>query len=109
MKSLKNIIASFSLMVFVLNASFANNPSSIKRPEVNQIQTMLKKIQYANFLDKETKLNISFFITKQNDIVVISTSNKELDAIIKETLNYKKLAVDKLKYNEVYTLPVVIK
>lgn len=109
MKSFKNVIASFSLLVFVMNASFANDPATIKKPEINQIQTMLKKIEYGKFLDKETKLNISFFVNSQSEIIVVSTNNQELDSVIKATLNYKKLALDKLKFNEVYTVPVVVK
>ena len=109
MKSLKNVIASFSLLVLVLNASYANDIKTIKKPEVNQIQSMLKKIEYGQFLEKETKLNISFFVNSQSEIIVISTNNKELDSIIKSTLNYKKLALDKLKFNEIYTVPVIIK
>ena len=109
MKSLRNVIASFSMLVFVMNASFAGNVPTIKKPEVNQIQTMLKKIEYSKFLEKETKLNISFFINTQSEIIVISTNNKELDSAIKSTLNYKKLALDKLNFNEFYTIPVVIK
>lgn len=109
MKSFKNVIASFSMLVFVLNASFANNPTTIKKPEVTQIQSMLRNIEYTKFLEKETKLNISFFINAQSEIIVISTNNKELDSVIKATLNYKKIALDKLNFNEVYTIPVVIK
>jgi hypothetical protein len=109
MKSLKNVFASFSLFLLVLNTTFANDPTGIKKPEVNQIHSLLKNIEYSKFLEKETKLNISFFVNHQSEIIVVSTNHKELDSVIKATLNYKKLALDKLKFNEVYTIPVVIK
>ena len=49
------------------------------------------------------------FVNAQNEVIVVSTNNKDLDAIVKSTLNYKKIAVNELEYNKVYTVPVVIK
>ena len=54
-------------------------------------------------------MSISFFINSQNEVIVVSTNNRDLDGVVKSTLNYKKIAVNELEYNKVYTVPVLIK
>ena len=111
MKTLKNFVTSLGMFVLVLNSALAysSDPNTIKKPEVNQIQSMLKGIDYGKFLEKETKLNISFFVNDQSEIIIVSTNNQDLDSVIKSTLNYRKISLYKLDFNKVYTIPVVIK
>ncbi|MGB4958062.1 MAG: hypothetical protein WBO36_01235 [Saprospiraceae bacterium] len=108
MKVLKNVLA---IAVFSLTANFlpAADNSGAKKPESVQIQTLLKSIDFDKYVTGETKLNISFFINAQNEVLIVSTNNKDLDNVVKVTLNYKKIAVDQLEYNKLYTIPVVIK
>lgn len=108
MKSLKSFIAvlGFALMT---QLSFASNGNVTKKPESAQIQTMLNTIDFTGLIKSDTKLNISFFINSQNEIIVVTTNNKDLDNVVKSTLNYKKIAVNELEYNKVYTVPVHIK
>ncbi len=111
MKILKNLGASLGIFILALNAAYANGvePTATKKLEVNQIQSMLTSIDYGKFLEKETKLNISFFVSDQSEIIIVSTNNENLDSLIKSTLNYRKIAFNKLAFNKVYTIPVVIK
>ena len=108
MKNLKSIFAVFG---FALLTHFSNaaDVSGAKKPEGAQIRTMLNTIDFTNLVKSETKVNISFFINSQNEVIVVTTNNKELDGVIKSTLNYKKIAVNELEYNKVYTVPVHIK
>jgi hypothetical protein len=108
MKSLKSFIAVF---VFALITQFSNaaEVSNAKKPEGVQIQSILNTIDFTNYIKTETKINISFFINSQNEVIVVTTNNKELDNVVKSTLNYKKIAVNELEYNKVYTVPVHIK
>lgn len=108
MKSVKNFLAVVCLLV---TANFVNATelSANKKPEGAQIQTILKTIDFERFVLGETKINISFFINAQNEVIVVSTNNRDLDAVVKSTLNYKKIAVNELEYNKVYTVPVLIK
>ncbi|MBK8052025.1 MAG: hypothetical protein IPK35_01760 [Saprospiraceae bacterium] len=108
MKNLKSIFAvvGFALMT---QFSIAGDVSVAKKPESVQIRTILNSIDFTNLVKSETKLNISFFINSQNEVIVVTTNNKELDGVIKSTLNYKKIAVNELEYNKVYTVPVHIK
>jgi DNA-binding transcriptional MocR family regulator len=90
------------------NFAIAAESPALKRPEGIQIQTMLNGIDYHQYVTKGTKINISFFINSQNEILVVATNNQALDNVIKTTLNYRKIAVEKLEYNKVYTMPVLI-
>jgi len=108
MKSVKNFLA---VVCFLVTANFVNATelSANKKPESAQIQTILKTIDFERFVLGETKMSISFFINAQNEVIVVSTNNRDLDAVVKSTLNYKKIAVNELEYNKVYTVPVLIK
>lgn len=106
------IVQSFLTVVFFAlvtqYATASNLPSNIK-PVGTQIQSLLKGIEYEKFVSKETKINITFFVNGQNEIIVVSTNNQNLDEILKSTLNYKKLSMNELEYNKIYTIPVLIK
>ena len=108
MKNLKSLVAVF---VFILMTQFSNasDVASTKKAESAQIQTFLNSIDFTNYIKSDTKINISFFINSQNEVIVVATNNKDLDSVIKSTLNYKKIAVNDLEYNKVYTVPVHIK
>ncbi len=108
MKNLKNLVAVF---VFILTTQFSNatDVASTKKAESAQIQTFLNSIDFTNYIKSDTKINISFFINSQNEVIVVATNNKDLDSVVKSTLNYKKIAVNDLEYNKVYTVPVHIK
>ena len=108
MKSVKSVLVVVCFSI-VTNFVGATELTTFKKPESAQIQTILKTIDFQNFIEKETKVSISFFINSQNEVIVVSTNNKDLDAVVKSTLNYKKIAVIELEYNKVYTVPVVIK
>jgi hypothetical protein len=108
MKTLKFCLF-FAFFAIVANSAHARNLTVPKKSESAQIQSMLKNIEFEKFVSKETKISISFFINGQNEVIVVSTNNKELDSVIKSTLNYSKIAVEELEYNKVYTIPVVIK
>lgn len=108
MKNLKSIIAVFG---FALMTQFVNAAeiSGVKKSEGAQIQNILNTIDFTGMVKSDTKVNISFFINSQNEVIVVATNNKELDGVVKSTLNYKKIAVNELDYNKVYTVPVHIK
>lgn len=108
MKNLKMLF--FATLVFV-SAGFTNISAAVavKGPEINQIQKYLSNVDYSDVLKSDMKLSITFMVNHQNQIVVVSTSHPELDAVVKATLNYKRLNMNELEYNVLYTLPVTIK
>jgi len=99
-------IAFFS---FLTQWASAANTTNTAYPEGVQIQYLLKNIDFDNYVEKETKMSITFFVNVQNEIIVVSTNNKKLDNVVKSSLNYKKIAIEELEYNKIYTVPVVIK
>lgn len=97
------------MLIYVNSFAVIANPSAIKHPISQQIQTYLNSIDFEKYIENNTKFNISFLVTTQNEIVVISTDNVQVDEAIKEALNYKKIAMKELEYNKVYTVPVNFK
>ena len=108
MKNVRNFLTVLSFAL-VANLSNAADLSVAKKPEGAQIQTLLNSIDFTQYVKGETKVNISFFINSQNEVIVVTTNNKDLDNVVKSTLNYKKISVNDLEYNKVYTVPVHIK
>ncbi len=108
MKSAKILLTVLSF-VFIANISNARTLPFLSKTESEQIQTMLNSIDFTNFVSVDTKVNVSFFINAQNEVIVVTTNNKDLDSILKSNINYKKIAVHELEYNKVYTVPVHIR
>jgi hypothetical protein len=108
---MKNV-KSFALALVIIAGAFfpaLNASSPAKKPEVSQIQSYLSKVNFADYVKTDMKVNITFLVNTHNEIIVVSTSHPELDGLVKSTLNYKKLNMGELEYNVLYTLPVTIK
>lgn len=108
MKNVKNVFLMLGLVV-VSTMMFASPKNNIINSEGKQIQKMLISNNIMTAVDKDTKVNISFLVNGQNEIIVLSTNNQDLDQAIKSALNYQKISVSELEYNTVYTLPVSFK
>lgn len=108
MKNVKNVFLMLGLVVFS-TMMFASPKNNIINSEGKQIQKMLISNNIMTAVDKDTKVNISFLVNGQNEIIVLSTNNQDLDQAIKSALNYQKISVSELEYNTVYTLPVSFK
>lgn len=105
MKSVKSVLFVLGMALITPFVHASDSPSK-KNPEGVQIQKMLKEMNDLTTSLKGQKVNISFLVNGQNEIIVLSTSNSEYDSLIKTSLNYKKISVSELDYNTIYTLPV---
>lgn len=108
MKSVKSLL---SVVCFVLMSGFvmAGDVIGAKNSESVQIKSYLNRIAFNQYISSETKLSISFFINSRHEIIVVSTSNPDLDDVVKTTLNYEKIVVKNLEYNKLYTIPVDVR
>ncbi|MFZ4800107.1 MAG: hypothetical protein ACOYMA_21635 [Bacteroidia bacterium] len=104
----KNIILAFCLTILGISV-YADTKPATKKAETTQIQSYLEKIDFKEFISKDTHLIIHFMINDYNEIIVLSTNNEDLDGYLKTSLNDKKIDISKLEYNKEYDLPVVIK
>jgi hypothetical protein len=93
----------FSLVAIFANAN--NKPTSIKS-ETEQIQSYLEKLEFNKVISASTDVKISFTINDRNEMVILSTNQENLDALIKTGLNYKQIDVSKLERNTTYIMPV---
>ena len=88
----------------VMNAKDID-PSLTERVR-NDVAKHLMKADWQS-TTKKTFL-ITFVVNSNGELLVSSTSDKELDGKVKDILNYKKISTDGLKPFEVYTLPVTV-
>jgi hypothetical protein len=105
MKTLtKTIVAiCFSLVAVFTKASI--KPVAVKS-EAQQIQSYLEKLEFNKVINTSMDVKISFTINDRNEMVILSTSQEDLDALLKQGLNYKLIDVSQLERNTTYTLPV---
>lgn len=70
-----------------------------------QVEVLLKDIKFE--VKKETATEITFMITKNNELIVteVSEVSKEIEKMIKEKLNYRKVALTAYSPFKVYKLP----
>ena len=107
MRITKSLLLS-TLFAFVLGTASANtNPETTTAR--NEIKTMIQKANLAASLKNDVTVNVTFMITDNNEMIILSTDQENLDSRIKSTLNYKKLKSSDMKVNVTYTLPVILK
>lgn len=105
MKTLKFLICQVLFIVFI--STVAGISGNIKsNTEAIQIQSILSKIDFKRYTLLPSTFNVSFMINGKNELLIVSTNNRELDEVIKSNLNYKQIAVETLEYHKVYTIPV---
>lgn len=110
MKSTKSLFSVLSLAFLFAFNSFA---STTETPLIGEPASVTTQVQsYLNGLDVklpdgEKKVLVDFILNDKGEIMILSTSDKELDASIKSRLNYKKLTNHGLVTNKTYTFPLV--
>ncbi len=110
MKITKSLFLSALMIGLFSFSSYAGDP--VTKEETSKVSTQIQKLlsglDITSMADEET-LKIDFMINSKGEIIVISTSNKSLDASLKHKLNYKKLNAKNLEIFKTYTVPVKIK
>ena len=107
MRITKSILLS-TLFAFVLGTATANTTPETNNAR-NEIKTMIQKADLASSLKNDVTVKVTFMVNAKNEIIIMSTDQKNLDSRIKSTLNYKKLKSSDMKVNVTYTLPVILK
>ncbi len=108
MRHLQFGILFVSLVIFVGIAT-GSDLKKAPKPESEQIQKILQTVDFGKYIKSDTKVEINFMINERSEIMVTSTNNENLDNLFKHVLNYHKIALGRLEYNKIYTLPVSIK
>lgn len=107
MNYLKTFAITLLFTVFAFHSSFANQPEDDPNSELRSSITKLLKISEVD-LHLNEDVRISFFITNDNQVVVLKTdarSNK-LDKHIKTSLNYQKIKIKDLEVNRIFHMKV---
>jgi hypothetical protein len=70
------------------------------------LQKNLKTVNLDNYETSSKTVMIEFMINERAEMIVLSTSEKSLDATLKAKLNYKTIESGSLEYFKKYTIPV---
>jgi hypothetical protein len=107
MKAIKFLLPAIFMISFMMPGK-ANTVVPVTNSEIAQIKSVIQKIDFDEYIDHATTVKLQFMINTQNEIVILSTDNKDLDEVLKEKLSYSKIKIKELRYDTVYTLPVTI-
>ena len=102
-----------SILMTALFALILGTATASTNPETNsarhEIKKMIEKADLAESIKSDVTVNVTFMVNSNNEIIIMSTDQKNLDSSIKSTLNYKKLKSSDIKVNVTYMLPVILK
>ncbi len=106
MQSFKIAFTLFLLLCFLATTTSAANMHEPK-PWKEKIISYLNDFEQLEKSNLPEKVLIDFMINEKSELMVISTSDSELDDYIKAKLNYRKIGAKELETLEKYTLPIV--
>jgi len=96
-----------ALVLFISSSSmFAASDPDLKSALRSEITKLFKSIDFEKINAESDVIHINFMVTGKNEIVVLTTDNKELDKAIKGSLNYKQVDATDIDKNKLYTLPI---
>lgn len=107
MIKLKLFAVVFTLVLFT-NYTHAVEKPKEKKAEIYQIKNMLELVDFGQYINKDTKIYIRFFVNSRNEIIATTTKNHRLESVIKNALNHKTIEMKTLKSNKVYTVPITV-
>ncbi len=108
MSNLKLVVTAFAFIVFS-SASFANTVPNSKNELRTEIASFINNINFSDTEAESELIHVHFMLNTKNELIVLSTDNKVLDAKIKNELNYREIKAGDVEANKVYTLPIRIK
>lgn len=103
MRKSRLVIAALFMMTIQLVKANTIDPTINEKLRV-EIAKLMSDVKW----EDSKKFSISFIVTKNNEIVVTSTSDASVDDEVKALLNYKKLDITGITPNELFVLPVTI-
>ena len=109
MNFFKNVFFFLLLMGTVTSTTYANNLNSNPQSIEKQIESLLVKYADDFLIQNGQEFKMDFIINSKSELVILGTSAEELDGILKTILNYKKVIIDTLEFDKVYTIPVKLK
>lgn len=105
----KNLVFSLLMSIaFVLpmSASIGDNESKFPEKAQTEINQLVSKIDFDVDALNSEKVKMYFIVNVKNEIVILKTNNENVDATLKNNLNYKALKSTDLEINKVYILPI---
>ncbi len=102
----KNVLSVLLVLFVSVSSLVASSDPNVSPTWESQIVNYLSDLDLRNYADIES-VKIDFMIVDGGEIVVLSTSEKELESMIKTRLNYKTLAQFTFEKYTKYTLPII--
>ena len=99
----------FSIL-FSAFSFFAMASSTITEPVKSMEKQLTELIQHSDYFEsqdlEDAKIMVKFTFNQENEIIVLSTDNKDYDKAMKLLLNYKTLDLDQDLSSKIFILPI---
>jgi uncharacterized membrane-anchored protein YitT (DUF2179 family) len=108
---ISKIFFAITFSLLISSFAFANPNTSLEPTEstktvTTKIMSIIQNLDI-NFNKLESKtVKVKFIINESDELIVLSTTNSDLDRTLKNALNYTEVSSSDIKYNKVYILPV---
>ena len=108
---LSKVLFAVTFSILISSFAFANpntglEPTESSKKVTTKIQSIIQNLDIdLNQLESKT-MKLKFLINENDELVVLSTGDSNLDRTFKHALNYKEVDSTNMKYNKVYILPV---
>lgn len=98
----------------VSTVAFANplpslEPENTTKKVTTEIKSILQNLDLDYSKIENQTIKVKFMVNTENEIIVLSTGESELDKTLKSALNYKEIDAEGLKAYSVYVVPVTFK
>ena len=99
------LVLSLALPIFA-SSTFSTAPT--KNPVGTDIKKIIQRMDVDfNKYDIE-EISIKFMVNEQNELIVVSTGDSQLDTLIKSALNYQEVNAEGLKPYSIYRVKILL-
>jgi len=107
--NIKNSVLSLGLAIATIVPSIASTSTNAPEASGTAIQEIERTISnldidYDEYAGVEIK--VKFMINENDELIILSTYNSDLDQYIKSALNYKNVKSNDLQSHKIYILPI---
>ncbi|NNF34270.1 MAG: hypothetical protein HKN68_09180 [Saprospiraceae bacterium] len=110
MKKIKILLAPIFALLLTTSLMAGTSPKKGSKEAKEALRTTIakkfKSIDVESLNLKDNEVRVQFVINDESEIIVLRTDNKELDGIVKATLNYKEIDAGNLSKNSLYAINI---
>ena len=108
---LSKVLFAVTFSILISSIAIANpntgvEPVASTKTVTTKIKSIIQNLDIDLKKLESKTVKVKFLINESDELIVLSTTNSDLDRTLKSALNYIEVNASDIKYNKVYILPV---